>query len=97
VSSRTDNLRYTFPWKTDTPAGVETMILLDGLITATVRAVGSGTSSMRYRARFEPFEIGIFDTACQARTAVEERTTALINTLLATVLPAELKAWLHHT
>jgi hypothetical protein len=51
----------------------------------------------RYRARFEPFELGIFETRELAKAAVEKKATELINTLLATVLPAELKAWLRHT
>ena len=70
------------------------MSLLDGRMTGTVRPDASGA---RYRARFEPFELGIFDTSELAKAAVEQKATTMINALLATVLPAELKAWLHHT
>lgn len=89
-----DKLAYRFPWTEGATAGTETMSLLDGLMSGTVRADTSGT---RYRARFEPFELGVYDTAEQAKAAVEQKATALINGLLGTVLPPELKAWLHHT
>lgn len=90
-------LAYRFPWTQGATAGTETMILLDGRITATVRPDASDASGTRYRARFEPFELGVFDTSELAKGAVEQKATALINALLATVLPVELKAWLHHT
>ena len=91
---QTKGLAYTFPWAAGATPGTETMSLLDGLIKGTVRPDASAT---RYRARFEPFEIGVFETRDLAKAAVEQKATALINSLLATVLPPELKAWLHHT
>ncbi len=73
------------------------MSLLDGRIVGTVRDDAVDASRTRCRARLEPFELGIFETRELAKGAVEQKATELINTLLATVLPAELKAWLHHT
>jgi hypothetical protein len=73
------------------------MSLLDGLLNGTVHADAADPSHTRYRARFEPFALGIFDTSELAKAAVEQKATSLINALLATVLPAELKAWLNHT
>jgi hypothetical protein len=88
---------YRFPWTQGATAGTETMSLLDGRMTGTVRPDASDASRTRYRARFEPFELGTFDTSELAKAAVERKATALVNALLGTVLPPELKTWLNHT
>ncbi|HTA38299.1 MAG TPA: hypothetical protein VK760_04445 [Candidatus Acidoferrales bacterium] len=90
-------LAYQFPWKTGATPGTETMSLCDGLIQGTIRADSGDATYTRCRARFEPFELGVFETRELAKAAVEQKATALINGLLATVLPPELKAWLHQT
>jgi len=94
---QTKGLAYTFPWTHGSTPGTETMSLLNGLIVGTVRPDAADASHARCRARFEPFELGVFETRDLAKAAVEQKATALINSLLATVLPPELKAWLHHT
>jgi hypothetical protein len=94
---QTKNLAYHFPWTTGAAPGTETMSLCDGLIKGTVSADPADATFTRCRARFEPFTLGVFETRELAKAAVEQKATALINGLLATVLPAELKAWLHQT
>jgi len=92
-----EKLQYTFPWMPGPRQGVETMTLLDGLIKGAVRPDASAAPCAKFRARFEPFELGVFETADQARAAVEERAIRLINAMLATILPAGVKEWLQHT